>query len=107
MERARFDELREALSGAERRVDELAGASARDRVELHVRRFEPVQQVAARVEIAGPERLLPRVRGGIDVRGDGSTEAYLGGVRRQAVSQRHGETAIEALRRVLEENRGG
>jgi len=107
VERARFDRLGQALDTAEQRVDELSGSTSQKRLDLRLKRFEPVEQVAARVEIAGPERLLPRARGGVDVRGDGSTEAYVGGVRRQTVTQRGNETPIKALRRALEEKRDG
>jgi hypothetical protein len=62
-----------------------------------IRRIEPVQQVVARLELRGPGRL----RAGVDVRGDGSSEAYTGRVRRRLVGQRAGEDAYGALRRAL------
>ncbi len=101
VERRRFDELAQALDALERRGHDLEQDAPRGPVDAKLKRFEPVQQVAARIELAGPERLLPSVRGGVDVRGDGSTEAYLGRVRRQVIKQHRGESAYEALRREL------
>ncbi len=99
VERLRFDTLEEALEAAEGRARSLADTAPAAPVDLRYKRFEPVEQVAARIELAGPERLIPSIRGGIDVRGDGSTEAYLGRVRREVVKQRKGETPYKALRR--------
>jgi hypothetical protein len=100
VERERFDRLDDALDAIERRARELSDGAPKRPVEARYKRFEPVQQVAARLELAGPERLLPSMRAGIDVRGDGSTEAYVGRVRRVVIEQRKGETVYKALRRV-------
>jgi len=98
VERSRFDELDHALAALERRGQELQeGADART-IDVKIgRRFEPVQQVVARLELAGPRRL----RAGIDVRGDGSAEAWTGRVRRTLVKQRGRESPYDALRRSL------
>jgi hypothetical protein len=101
VERSRFDGLDQLLDVVEAQGRELSRSASRDAVNLRVKRFEPVQQVAARLELAGPERLAPSVTAGVDVRGDGSTEAFRGRVKRTVLEQRPGEDAFAALRRVL------
>ena len=99
MERDRFDGLGDALAALERRGEELQGDADARTIDLKVgRRFEPVQQVVARLELSGPGRL----RAGIDVRGDGSAEAWTGRVRRSLIEQLPRETPYDALRRSVE-----
>jgi hypothetical protein len=101
VERARFGELGDALSALESRGEELQDGANTRTVDLKMgRRFEPVQQVVARLELAGPGGL----RAGVDVRGDGSAEAWTGRLRRKLVVQVKGESPYDALRRAV--NRG-
>jgi hypothetical protein len=101
VERERFAELSGALDALESRLAPLEGRQLRDAVDLRYREFSPVAQVAVRGEVSGPRRLFGAVRGGVDLRGDGSAEAYTGRVRRRLVKQRKGESAFAALRREL------
>lgn len=95
-ERDRFDSLVEALAALEARLEELTPEEKRSRARTLSRELDPVQQVAIRGEISGD-----RIRGGVDVRGDGSAEAYIGRLRRVLVEPEPGETAYDALRRAL------
>jgi hypothetical protein len=79
----------------------LAGETARRPADTKLRRYGPEQQVVARIEVSGPQRLLPTVHGGIDVRGDGTTAPYLGRVRRRGLDPGEDEDAVTALRRGL------
>ena len=99
VERQRFDELATAVDELESRGDELARAASQEPLTTRLKRYEPVQQVYARLELAGPQRVLPSVHGGVDVRGDGSVEAFRGRVRRTLIEGRKGETPYAALRR--------
>jgi hypothetical protein len=94
----RYDSLGAALDAIDRIGGELAAEADAQPVggEL-IRRIDPVQQVVARIELHGPHGL----RAGVDVRGDGSSEAYTGRVRRTLIEQRDGESAYDALRRSL------
>jgi hypothetical protein len=64
-----------------------------------MRRFEPEDQVTARLELSGPRRL----RVGVDVRGDGSAVPFTGRVLRRPVERRKRESAYDALRRIASE----
>jgi hypothetical protein len=95
----RFGALETALEAIESSGRELErSADARSRGGTFMRKLEPVEQVVARLELSGPSRL----RAGVDVRGDGSSEAFTGRMRRRLVEQDGRESAYDALRRALD-----
>lgn len=98
VERERYPDAGQALAAVERHGRDLERtAHARATGGRLIRRFEPVQQVVGRIELRGPG-----AAGGLDVRGDGATEAYVGRFRRSVVEQRDGESAYDALRRAMQ-----
>lgn len=98
VEREAFEDVEAALRWLEAHGRELEGGADARRIELPLARdFEPIQQVVARLELAGPGRL----RVGVDVRGDGSSESWTGRFRRRLIEQRRDESAYDALRRAL------
>jgi hypothetical protein len=98
VDKQRHAQLGEALRELERQGRELERtADGHAEGGTLIRRLEPVQIVVARLELSGPGHL----RVGVDVRGDGSSEAFTGRLRRRVVEQRHGESAYDALRREL------
>jgi hypothetical protein len=89
----------EALTALEAALRPVAASANRATEKVFRREIEPVHQVVARGGLSGPGG----ARGGIDVRGDGSTEAWTGrSWRRTLVQQDAGEDAFAALRRVLQ-----
>jgi hypothetical protein len=96
-----FADLDAALGALEDRVRELSLEAPDHVVDAKFKRFEPVEQVVARLELSGPQRLIPSVRAGIDVHGDGSAAAYRGRLRREVITPRDSESAFAALRRTL------
>jgi hypothetical protein len=96
VQKERHEDLGSALAGIDARGRELQRtADARPVSTMLGRDYAPAQQVLARIELRGPG-----VRAGIDVRGDGSAEAFTGRVARRVVPPRDGEDAYAALRRV-------
>jgi hypothetical protein len=100
VEKLRAGGVEEALDLVEREGRVLSAGPGRREIDLVARKFSPQQQVAGRVELAGPG-----VRAGIDVRGDGEAEAWIGRVRRRVIEQEDRETPYEALRRVVAQPR--
>ena len=106
--RKRFETLRETVDAMERELDELAPTARRRAGRSSIgqvvgRRFDAARQVTVRAEVAGPGGWRGRARGGVDMRGDGTTEAYTGRLRRRLVELAPGESAYEGLRRALQE----
>ena len=97
VQRERFAELAAALAALEAGLDAHVATERRETRQVLSREYAPVEQVALRGEIAGPHGL----RGGVDVRGDGSAEAYTGRWRKRVVAARPGETAYDALARAM------
>jgi hypothetical protein len=96
--------MSEALDVVEEQGRAASDSPVREPVRVAKRVFEPMQQVSARVELSGPGRFATGVRAGIDVRGDGSTEAWTGRIRRRLVEPRRGEDPYAALRRAVGES---
>jgi hypothetical protein len=86
-----------ALRLIEQEARVLAHGPGREAVELRYKTYEPGQQVAHRLELTGPGG----VRAGIDVRGDGSVQAWTGRWRRRLVEPDGDESPYAALRRTL------
>ena len=94
VEKERHASLEDALDALAGRIPQV---SPRGAVKSIAREYEPAGQVAGRLELHGPSG----AHGGIDVRGDGTAEAYVGWIRKRVVERRDGETAVDALRREL------
>jgi hypothetical protein len=97
VERLRPDDLESALDAIELHARAAANTERRGAIDTRVRRYDAGEQVAVRVELRGPG-----VAAGVDVRGDGAVQAWLGRVRRRALAPEDGETVYDALRRALQ-----
>lgn len=97
----RFDALEPALAELTERAGDLADAAARNPAATRLHRYGPEEQVVVRLELAGPERRLATVHAGLDIRGDGASEAYTGRLRRSLIEPAPGEDVIAALARAV------
>jgi hypothetical protein len=66
-----------------------------------VRRFEPKDQVTARLELSRGG-FLRKQAAGIDVRGDGTFAPYRGGLRREELDPSGHDTPFDLVRETLE-----
>ena len=95
-ERIERESLEAALDVLEFELRALSQTERRGAVTGIGRDYAPGELVALRGEVSGRG-----VRAGVDVRGDGSAQAFTGRVRRQLVTAHGRESAYDALRRVL------
>jgi hypothetical protein len=102
VERLTAATLDDALRTLENYGRGLAAQPRRHEVDVGVKQFAPADQVAARVELSGPQRWRPDVKAGIDVRGDGKVQAWTGAPSRERVEAQKGESPYDALRRALQ-----
>lgn len=98
--RIRTNSVEELFEELAFHTDEVSSRADGHSVDAMFKTFEPIERVYGRIEIAGERKcLVSRDRAGIDVRGDGSLEAYLGRTNREVVEPLPGETVVAALRR--------
>ncbi len=97
VEHAGHPDLISALLALRERLSDVGGDGDGETKMVFRREYAPIAQVVARGEVRGPGR----ARGGVDVRGDRSAEAWTGRYRRQPVPQKDGEDAYAALARAL------
>jgi hypothetical protein len=96
-ERQRFATLDGALDALETEIRAMSQTVRRQTTKSLGREYEPAELVAVRAEVSGPS-----VRGGVDLRGDGSVQAFNGRIRRSVIEPGEGEDPYAALRRVLD-----
>jgi hypothetical protein len=93
--REKFDSVDEAITYAQRRVDEIRREGGLPPISVF-RTHTPDQRVHARLEISGPG-LFRAPEGGIDVMGDGTAIAYTGAVRKEQIEADSLDEAFERL----------
>ena len=93
--------MESALMELQAETAQAAGRPTAEPVGFVGRDFAPEDLVVMRAQLRGPERFVSKVRCGIDVRGDGTLEPWIGGSKRRQVEPRKREDAWQALRREL------
>ena len=95
-----FDDLGAAVTAMRERALEIR-AEGPPKVANVLRKFEPEDQVTARLELSRGGLLRKRAAG-IDVRGDGTFVPYKGGVRREELDPTNHDTPFDLVRETLE-----
>jgi hypothetical protein len=95
-----FDDLDGAVKEMRRRALEIRAQGPVATASM-LRRFEPRDQVRARLQLRG-RGLLRRPVAGVDVRGNGELVPFRGGVRREELDPSLHDTPFDAVRETLE-----
>jgi hypothetical protein len=82
---------------------DLKDSAPGDQVKAPFRNYDAIEVVHGRIELSiAKGRFGGKTRGGIDVRRDGSAEAFLGRTTRQLIEPRPGESLVDALEREMD-----
>ena len=102
VEHVDFDDLSEAVAAMRSRAMEIRSEGPARPVRS-IRRFEPSDQVNARLQLTGPGRLFHKPSAGVDVRGDGTFVPFAGGVAREELDPTDRDTPFDIVRETLEQ----
>jgi hypothetical protein len=95
-----FDDVAEAVARMRERALAIR-ADGPPKTSNVLRKFEPEDQVTARLELSG-RGLFNKAAAGIDVRGDGTFMPYRGGLRREELDPSGHDTPFDLVRETLE-----
>lgn len=95
-----FDDVAEAVARMRERALAIRAEGPPKAANL-IRKYEPEDQVTARLELSHGGLLRKRVAG-IDVRGDGTFVPYRGGLRREELDPSGHDTPFDLVRETLE-----
>lgn len=100
VDHADFEDLDEAVTAMRERALAIRAEGPAQPVRS-LRRFDPEQQVNARLQLTGRRRLLHKPTAGVDVRGDGTFVPFAGGVTREELDPTDHDTPFDLVRETL------
>lgn len=100
VDREGFDDIGEAVARMRERALEIR-AEGPPKAANMLRKFEPEDQVTARLELSRG-RLGRKRAAGIDVRGDGTFMPFRGGMKREELDPSSHDTPFDLVRETLE-----
>lgn len=91
VEHYRSENVDEALAIVTNRAQKIAEQSRHEAVNLRYKTYTPISRVIGRAEICHSEHRLKKICAGVDVRGDGSMEAWRGRFNRKLIDPEGGD----------------